>query len=198
MKLPAATPVIMTVQLPVVRVQLVPTVPIVVSDDVKVTLPDGTFAAFVVSVTDTEQEPVRPTVTDAEQETLVDVSSFTTVIVPEVPVLPLCPGEGLVSPLYVPLTVAVPGATPVNMTVQLPEVVRVQLAPTVPTAVLEDVKVTVPVGVFVEVVVSVTVALQVDAPPMLMLAGLQEIVVEVLSSCAAVTVIVPEVPELPL
>ncbi len=85
------------------------------------------------------------------------------------------------------MTVAVPGKTPVKVTVQLPAV-KPQLAPTVPTAVLDDVKVTEPVGVLAAFVVSVTVAVQVDVPPMLMLAGAQETLVDVLSSFITVTV----------
>jgi len=77
------------VQLPPDNVQLPSTVPTVVSDDTKVTAPDGMFATLLESVTVTEQEPARPIVTEAEQETLVEVSSFTTVIVPDVPELPL-------------------------------------------------------------------------------------------------------------
>jgi hypothetical protein len=88
-KLPAATPVIVTVQVPEVRLQLAATVPTVVSDEVKLTLPDGLLAGVVVSETVTEQEPVRPTATEAEQETAVEVESLTTVIVPDVPELPL-------------------------------------------------------------------------------------------------------------
>jgi len=96
--------------------------------------------------------------------------------------------------LYVPLTVAVPAATPVKTAVQLPDT-RVQLAATVPTAVFEDVKLTVPVAVLAALVVSVTLAVQVDVPPMLIEAGAQDTAVVVLSLA---TVIVPDVPELPL
>lgn len=96
-----------------------------------------------------------------------------------------------------PVTVAEPGETPVKDTLQLP-LTRGQLAPTVPTELAEDVKVTVPVGVFAALVVSVTVAVQVEVPPMLMLAGAHETEVDVLSSGAGVTLIVPEVPELPV
>jgi hypothetical protein len=97
----------------------------------------------------------------------------------------------------VPVTVAEPGATPLNVTMQVPDT-SVQLAPTVPTVVSDDVKVTVPVGVFEGVVVSETVAVQVEVPPMPMLVDAQDTTVEVLSKAAADTVIVPEVPELPL
>ncbi len=78
------------------------------------------------------------------------------------------------------MTKAVPGKTPVKVTVQLPDV-KGQLAPTVPTAVFDDMKVTEPVGVLAAFVVSVTVALQLEVPPMLMLAGAQETLVDVLS-----------------
>jgi hypothetical protein len=87
-KIPEATPVITTEQVPDVRLQLAPTVP-VASDEVKVTLPEGVLAGVVVSDTVTEQEPVRPTVTEAGQDTTVDVESLTTVIAPDVPELPL-------------------------------------------------------------------------------------------------------------
>jgi hypothetical protein len=80
----------------------------------------------------------------------------------------------------VPATVAVPGAIPVKLTEQLPDT-SVQLAPTVKTAVLDETKLTVPVGVFDGFVVSVTVAVQVDVPPMIIVAGLQATAVEVLS-----------------
>ena len=69
--------------------QAEPTVPTVASDEVKLTTPDGLLDAEVVSETVTVQEPVRPTVTEAEQETAVEVESLITVIVLEVPVLPL-------------------------------------------------------------------------------------------------------------
>jgi hypothetical protein len=89
-KLPPATPVTVTEQLPVKsRVQLAPTVPTVVSDEVKLTVPDGIFDGVVVSDTLTVQEPVRPIVTEAEQDTAVEVASLITVIVPDVPELPL-------------------------------------------------------------------------------------------------------------
>ena len=89
-----------------------------------------------------------------------------------------------------PLTVAEPGATPVNATVQVPDAPSVQLAATVPTAVFDDVNVTVPVGIFDGVVVSVTVAVQVDVPPMLIEAEAQETVVAVLSFAVCVTLTV--------
>ncbi len=92
------------------------------------------------------------------------------------------------------MTVALPGATPVKLTEQLPTV-RAQLAPTVPTAVFDETKVTVPVAVLAAFVRSVTVAVQVDAAPMLMLAGVQATAVDVVSLA---TVIAPDVPALPL
>src|SRR2546427_12705399 len=70
-------------------------------------------------------------------ETAVVVVSFTTVIVLEAvgSVLRI-----VASLPYVPLTVAEPGATPVNAAVQVPDAPSVQLAATVPTAVFDDVK----------------------------------------------------------
>ena len=91
----------------------------------------------------------------------------------------------------------VPDATPVAVTVQVPDD-RVQVAPTVPAAEFDDVKLTEPDGTLDGVVVSLTITEQVEAPPGRIVEGLQETVVEVLSSCAAVTVIAPEVPGLPL
>ena len=71
--------------------QLAPTAPTVVSEDVKLTLPDGTFAALVVSVTETVQVEVEPMLMDAgEQDTAVEVLSrdvTVTVIVAAVLVL---------------------------------------------------------------------------------------------------------------
>ena len=96
------------------------------------------------------------------------------------------------------MTVAEPGATPVKAIEQLPVRSKVQLAATVPTVVSEDEKLTLPVGVFEAVVVSVRVAVQVEVPPMPILAGEQTTVVEVLSRVGTVTVTAVEVPELPL
>src|SRR2546425_1286466 len=129
------------------------------------------------------------------QATAVEVLSLFTVIMFEaVGPLPLW----FASPLYVPLTVAVPADTPVKVTVQVPDTPRVQLAPTVPTATLDDVKLTEPVGVFAALVVSVTVAVHVDAPPML-IGVVHETAVDVLSNGVGVTVIVFEaVGPLPL
>ncbi len=79
-----------------------------------------------------------------------------------------------------PVTVAVPGATPVKAAVQLPDT-RVQLAATVPTEVSDETKLTLPVGVFDGVVVSATVAVQVDSAPGKTVEGLQAKLVEVLS-----------------
>ncbi len=75
MKLPAATPVIVTVQLPPDNVQLASTVPTVTSDEVKLTVPDGVFAGVVVSATVTLQDPVVPAVSEAAHETVTEVSS---------------------------------------------------------------------------------------------------------------------------
>jgi hypothetical protein len=194
-KLPEATPVIVTVQLPEEdKVQLAPTVPTVVSEEVKLTVPLGVLDGVVVSEAVTEQRTVPPTPNEAGQETAVEVESATTVIVPDVLELLLW----VESPPYVPVTVAEPGATPVKITVQLPDDERTQLALTVPTLESDEVNVTLPVGVFDGVVVSETVAVHVEVPPMLMLAGAQDTTVEVLSRTTAVTVIVPEWPELPL
>lgn len=93
-----------------------------------------------------------------------------------------------------PVTVNVPDVTPVAVTVQLPDD-SAQLAPTVPTAELDDVKLTEPVGIFDGVVVSATVTVQVEVPPGMIVLGVHETVVKVLSF---VTVIMPEVPVLPL
>src|SRR2546426_222020 len=92
--------------------------------------------------------------------------------------------------LFRSLTVAEPGATPVNAAVQVPDAPSVQLAATVPTAVFDDVNVTVPVAILDGVVVSVTVAVQVDVPPMLIEAGAQETVGAVLSFTTCVTLTV--------
>ncbi len=94
-----------------------------------------------------------------------------------------------------PVTVAVPGLTPVKAAVQLPpdKMQLAELAATVPTAVFEDTKVTLPVAVREAVVVSVTVAVHVEIPPMLIEARLQLTAVDVPS---ATTVIMLDVPEL--
>ncbi len=193
-KLPDATPVIVTVQLPdESKVQVAVTVPTEVSDEVRLTVLDGEFAGFVLSTTVTLQALVPPTVKEAGQDTVVEVSSFTILIALDVPELPLW----VESPRYVPAMVSEPGTTPVNITEQLPDT-NVQLASTVPTEVSEDVKLTVPDGVLARFVVSETVAVQVEVAPMLIEAGAQETTVDVLSSWAALTVISAEVPELPL
>jgi len=75
-KEPDATPVMAAVQLPLDNVQLASTVPTVMSDEERPTLPEGVFAGFVVSDTVTVQEPVRPALTEAEHDTVVVVSSF--------------------------------------------------------------------------------------------------------------------------
>ena len=87
------------------------------------------------------------------------------------------------SPLYVPVTVAVPVVTPAKETVHLPAD-KVQLAPTVPTAVLDEVKLTLPPGVFAGVVVSVTVAVHVESAAGTIVLGLQATLVAVLSLAA--------------
>jgi hypothetical protein len=85
----------------------------------------------------------------------------------------------------------------VKVTEQLPED-NVQLAPIVPAAVFDDVKLTVPVGVLAELDVSVTVAVQVAPPGRMTVLGLQDTLVDVLSLTGAVTVMVFDVPMLPL
>lgn len=76
MKLPRATPDIVTVHAPVESsVQLASTVPTVVSDEVNVIVPDGIIAGVVVSATLTVQDPVVLTVSEAGHETEVDVVS---------------------------------------------------------------------------------------------------------------------------
>jgi len=94
----------------------------------------------------------------------------------------------------VPVTVAVPGATPVKATEQLPAN-NVQLDPTLTTAVFDEVKVTEPVGVFDGLVVSVTVTVQVPVCPGATTLGLQATTVSA-NSCT--TEIVFDVPVLPL
>jgi hypothetical protein len=91
---PEATPVKVTEQLPAVNIQLAPTVPTAVFDDVKLTEPVGVFAAFVVSITVAIQVVVPPTaivVGGVPQTTAVEVLSGTiaTVIVFDVPILGL-------------------------------------------------------------------------------------------------------------
>ncbi len=87
---PAATPVKLTEQLPVAdRMQLAPTVPTAVLDETKLTEPDGVFAATVVSVTVAVQVEVEPTVIEAGLHATVVAVLSLTVIVPEVPELPL-------------------------------------------------------------------------------------------------------------
>lgn len=73
---PAPTPVNETLQLPLTRVQLAATVPTVVADDAKLTVPDGTFAGVVVSETVTVQLEVPPIeILMGRQDTEVDVLS---------------------------------------------------------------------------------------------------------------------------
>ncbi len=56
-------------------VQLAPTVPVVLSEDVNDTVPAGWIVAFTTSVTTIEQERVCPVLRDG-QETDIDVLSF--------------------------------------------------------------------------------------------------------------------------
>ena len=74
---PAATPVNITEQLPVEsNVQPAPTVPTAVFDDVKLTLPVGVLAAFVVSATAAVQVEVPPVLMEAGlHTTIVEVLS---------------------------------------------------------------------------------------------------------------------------
>ena len=97
-----------------------------------------------------------------------------------------------------PVTVAEPAATPVNITEQLPVESNAQLLPTVPTVVSDEVKPTLPVGMFAAFVVSVTVTVQVEVAPTRIEDGLQLTPVEVLSRVGTVTVTAFDVPELPL
>ena len=190
---PALVPVNVTEQLPAGdNVQLLTlrepaVVPVVRA---KFTVPPGVFEALVVSMTvavTLAAQLVTPNLMlQLTFPTLVEVLSFTTVIVPDMPELPLWPGAGVVSPLYVPVTVVVPGATAVKAAPQLPDA-RVQLATTVPTAVFDETKFTLPVGIFAAVVVSVTVAVHVEGLPMLTLAGAQATVVDVLSFATTAT-----------
>ena len=96
-----------------------------------------------------------------------------------------------------PVTVAVPGLTPVKAAVQLPPD-KMQLAATVPTAVFEDTKVTLPVAVREAVVVSVTVAVHVEIPPMLIEARLQLTVVDVLPTVLVTVTVAAELTGLAL
>lgn len=76
---PEATPVKMTVHLPALSVQLEPTVPTAVFEEVKLTLPVGTLEAVVVSVTVAVQVDPAPGAIDAGlQATAVEVLSFVT------------------------------------------------------------------------------------------------------------------------
>ncbi len=90
---PTATPVKATVHLPDDKMQLAPTVPTVVSDDVKLTVPVGVLDAVVVSVTVTVQVEVAPgRIVLGLHATLVDVVSLpvtVTVIVADPLLLPL-------------------------------------------------------------------------------------------------------------
>jgi hypothetical protein len=167
--------------------------PVVPAVSMKVTIPVGALEAVVVSTTAAVTEAVQLVPPNGMLQltfgTLVDVPSFATVIVFEVPMLPLCAA----SPPYVPVTVAVPTATPVKVAEQLvtPAVVdKVQLVSTVPTAVFEETKLTLPVGALAAVVVSATVAVQVEVPVGTIVPGVQATPVDVLSLPVTVTVTV--------
>ena len=90
---PAATPVNVVVQWPDDRVQLAPTVPTAVFEEVKLTVPVGVLEAVVVSVAVAVQVEVPPGATElGVHETVVDVLSLVgavTVMALEVPLLPL-------------------------------------------------------------------------------------------------------------
>ena len=92
--MPAATAVNVTVHEPDVKVQLAPTVPTAVFEDVKLTVPVGVLDAVVVSVTVTVQVEVPPgAIEPGLQETPVVVLSLlgaVTVIELDVPELVLC------------------------------------------------------------------------------------------------------------
>ena len=85
---PGATPVKAAVQLPPDKMQLAATVPTAVFEDTKFTLPVAVREAVVVSVTIAVHEEVPPMLIETgAQLTAVDVLSFTTVILLEVPEL---------------------------------------------------------------------------------------------------------------
>lgn len=75
---PGATPVKRTEQLPFeLRVQLVVTVPTVVAEDRKLTVPVGVFDEVVVSTTEAVQVGVPPIATEeGAQATVVEVLSL--------------------------------------------------------------------------------------------------------------------------
>lgn len=76
-KVPAPTPVAVTVQLPEVRLQLLLTVPTRVLDEVKVTEPVGTLDGFVVSATVVVHVDVPPgAIVVGAHETVVEVLSL--------------------------------------------------------------------------------------------------------------------------
>lgn len=165
--------------------------PVVPAVSVKVTVPAGALDAVVVSATVAVTIAVQllppSAIVQLTLPRLVEVLSKATVTVLDVPVLPLW----VESPLYVPATVAVPGATPVRVTVHVPAL-NVQAAPTVAAAVFDEVKVTLPPGTFEGVVVSETVTVQVEVPVGTIETGLQATLVDVLSLLVAVIVIVAE------
>jgi hypothetical protein len=80
----------------------------------------------------------------------------------------------------VPVILVVPAAAGAKSAVHL-SFDKVQLEAMVPTPGFDDVKLTVPVGVFEALVVSGTVAVQIDAPPIVSVLGLHEILEDVAS-----------------
>jgi hypothetical protein len=206
---PAVVPVNVTEQVPVddkVQVLALSEPPVVPDVRVKVTVPPGIFEAVVVSTTVAATLAVQlappSAILQLTAPTLVEVLSLpvaVTEIVAAVLVLVLC----VESPTYVALTEPVPTAVPVNVTEQLvtPDTVdSVQLLamrepPVVPAV---KAKFTVPPGVFDAVVVSMTVAVTVAVQlvaPSAMLQATFPTLVDVLSFA---TVIVFDVPILPL
>jgi hypothetical protein len=182
---PRADPVKVTEQVPAERVHGEPVMlPVLVPGiTTKLTVPAGVVAP-VPAVSATTALQVMPTLTVAEagQATVVEVVRRFTVIVLDVPELVVWLGGGDVSPLYLPVTVAVPIAEPVKVEEQLAvpvtPAIRVQLAVagvTLPVAV----KLTLPVGVVGVVEVSVTVAVQVEPWFTNTVTGAQETEVEV-------------------
>jgi hypothetical protein len=168
----AVLPTKLTEQLPADTVHVVAlNEPPIVVDSVKVTVPPvGVIAVPAVEVSVTVAVQVEDwSTTTAAHETVVAEVRGLTVIEKGALVLPAWPGEGVVSPPYVPVTVAVPLAVlPRKVTEQLAPVGVIAVKPQLvalnepPVAPAENVKVTVPVGVLVGVVVSATVAVHVE------------------------------------
>lgn len=76
-KTPSITPWMAILQLPEpFKVQLDPTVPVVLSDEVNDTVPVGMIVEFTMSVTTTEQERVAPVLIFEGQVIDIDVLSF--------------------------------------------------------------------------------------------------------------------------